>query len=101
MLDIARDTPWQPGGGVNVYPLGDELFLIHTPSGEIHRLNPTGRLVWQLLQHEALTVDELGALLADYFAAPAGVVTDDVATLMGELHRAGLVLTESSRAQAK
>ncbi|WP_311955020.1 PqqD family protein [Halomonas garicola] len=98
---VARDAPWKPGTHVNVYPLGDELFLIHTPSGEIHRLNLTGRLVWQLLQHEALTVNELGELLADYFAAPAGAVTDDVATLMGELHRAGLVIAESSRAQAK
>ncbi|WNK21125.1 PqqD family peptide modification chaperone [Halomonas piscis] len=88
---VDRTVPWRPGAGVSVYPLGEELFLIHAPSGDIHRLNLTGRLVWQLLQHEALAIAELGALLADHFAAPADAVTDDVAGLIQALYGAGLV----------
>lgn len=82
---------WTPGSRVSTYPLGDELFLIHTPSGAIHRLNPTARLVWLLLQQEPLGVDELGAILAEHFQQPPGAVTSDIAGLVGALNNAGLV----------
>lgn len=84
-------TLWKLEPCVNVYPLGDELFLIHTPSGAIHRLNPTGRLVWLLLQQEPLGTDELGAILAEHFQQPTRTVTADIIELVDALYQAGLV----------
>lgn len=91
LLPVERTTLWQHGTGVDTYPLGDELFLIQLSAGVIHRLNHTGRLVWQLLGEEPLAVDELGALLAEHFCRPEAEVGDDVAALMAALHGAGLV----------
>lgn len=91
MPHIDTGTLWTPEPHVNSYPLGDELFLIHAPSGAIHRLNPTGRLAWLLLQQEPLDVEELGAMLAEHFQQPLDTVTADIAGLVGALHAAGLV----------
>ncbi|WP_337133560.1 PqqD family protein, partial [Staphylococcus aureus] len=73
------------------YPLHDELFLIHAPSGEIHRLNATGRAVWTLLEAEALSGEELGELLAEHFRQPREAVTEDVCLLLAGLSDAGLI----------
>ncbi len=92
-MDIG--APWRPASQVNAYPLGDELFLIHVPSGVIHRLNLTGRLVWLLLQQEPLAVDELGALLAEHFHQPVKAVVADITGLMAALQVAGLVVVDA------
>lgn len=85
------ESVWVPTGSVSAYPLGDELFLIHTPSGDIHRLNASGKVVWQLLQHEPLSCHALSDLLAAYFSAPFEAVTADVGALLAALAQAGLV----------
>jgi hypothetical protein len=85
------ESVWVPAGSVSTYPLGDELFLIHTPSGDIHRLNASGRVVWQLLQQEPLSGHALSDLLAAYFSAPLEAVTADVGALMAAMAQAGLV----------
>ncbi|HSH49405.1 MAG TPA: PqqD family protein [Halomonas sp.] len=88
------DSVWMPASGVSAYPLGEELFLIHTASGAIHRLNASGRVVWQLLQQEPLSGHALSDLLAACFDAPLAAVTADVGALMAALAQAGLVVEE-------
>ena len=85
------DGPWAPEQSVLDYPLGEELFLVAVASGAIHRLNPTGRLIWQLLRHEPLAPDELAELLGEYFAQPPARVLEDVQALLAGLAGAGLV----------
>lgn len=85
---------WLPAENVSAYPLAQELFLIHTPSGEIHRLNASGKVVWELLQHEPLSGYALSDVLAAYFNVPLARVTVDVATLIAALAQAQLVTAQ-------
>lgn len=85
------DGPWAPEQSVLDYPLDDELFLVEVASGAIHRLNPTGRLIWQLLRHEPLSPEELAELLGEHFGLPWGGVLEDVQALLAGLAAAGLV----------
>ena len=85
---------WAIANGVSVYPLGDELFLIHPSSGAIHRLNASGKVVWQLLQHEPLSGHALSEVIAVYFNAPLTEVTTDIAHLLMALSQADLVIKQ-------
>lgn len=84
------DGLWVPAEGVLDYPLGEELFLVEVAGGAIHRLNPTGRLVWQLLAHEPLAPLELAELLAEHFGQPLPRVLEDLRELLADLAGAGL-----------
>ncbi|WP_355661158.1 PqqD family protein [Halomonas salifodinae] len=103
MAEAARMTPrrgvecpahgrWRASPNASAHALGDELFLIHRPSGAIHRLNATGHAVWALLAEEALSVDELADCLAEHFDRPLAAVARDLRILMGGLLEAGLVI---------
>lgn len=83
-----------PATTVSVYPLGEELFLIHTLSGAIHKLNSSGRAVWQLLQQEPLSGYELSELLAAHFEVPAPRVETDIAVLLTALAQADLIVLQ-------
>lgn len=98
---------WAPEKSVLAYPLDDELFLVEVASGAIHRLNSTGRLVWQLLRQEPLAAGEIAELLGEYYgneysageycadeysAQPAERVLADVQDLLGRLSAAGLIM---------
>lgn len=86
---------WTPALQVSVYTVGDELFLIHTSTGAIHRLNVSGKLAWQLLHHEPLSGDAISAVLAEYFAMPVERVQTDIAMLLAALVQAGLVVADA------
>lgn len=88
------NSVWQPATYISTYPLGEELFLIHTPSGTIHRLNSTGKLVWQLLQQEALSSLELSEVLASYFNAALETVLTDVQELIAAMAQTGLITAQ-------
>ncbi|ART82916.1 hypothetical protein CBP31_10000 [Oceanisphaera profunda] len=85
---------WSAQHAVTAYPLGDELFLINTTSGAIHRLNSSGKIAWQLLQQQPLSGHDLSDVMASYFKAPLAAVTADVATLLTALAQAGLVTNQ-------
>lgn len=85
------DKVWAVRQEVSAYPLGEELFLIHSSSGDIHRLNTSGKVAWQLLQHEPLSGHALSDVLAAYFDAPHAAVATDVVALLTALAQAGLV----------
>lgn len=83
---------WATASGVTTYPLGDELFLIHTVSGAIHRLNSSGKVAWQLLQHEAMYGHELSQIIASHFDAPLAQVSSDIAALLAVLAQVELII---------
>lgn len=89
---------WSAAQGVKVYPLDDDLFLIHARSGEIYRLNASGKLAWQLLQHEPLSGLALADVLAAYFKAPLAEVSTDIAQLLTALAQTGLIVAAPSAA---
>lgn len=88
----ALELVWTLKLSVIHYPLGEELFLIHTLSGAIHRLNASGKLAWQLLQQQTLSGYELSDIIADYFQAPLAEVTLDISTLLAALAQADLIV---------
>lgn len=71
-------------------PDGAVLFA---PETEVYfSLNAVGALVWDLLGEHCASLDELCARVVEAFPdAPADLVRDDVAALLGELRSAGLV----------
>ena len=69
---------WMPAAQVSVYPVGDELFLIQTQTGAIHRLNTSGALAWQLLQHEPLSAEAISEVLAMHFSMPKATLKADI-----------------------
>lgn len=92
LFDLA--TVWLAARGVRDYPLGDELFLIHTSSGAIHRLNASGKVAWQLLQCEPLSGHALSDIVAAYFNVPLAEVATDIARLLMALSQADLVIKQ-------
>ena len=85
------DELWMPGATVLEYPLEEELFLVAATDGAIHRLNPSGRVIWQLLRQESLSAYELAELLSEHYAQPLEEVLVDVQELLGRLANAGLI----------
>ena len=84
-------TLWEPTQNVSRYEVGEELFLIQTCSGVIHRLNNTGKAVWQLLQQEPLTGQELSEVLAESFDVDLALVQSDIPPLLAALEQAELI----------
>ncbi len=82
------DSIWLPAEGVSTYSLGEELFLIHPATGDIHRLNASGKIAWQLLQYEPLLGHALSDVIAAYFSAPLDTVTADMGVLLTALSQA-------------
>lgn len=96
LFDLAK--VWTPAQAVNVYALDEELFLINAASGDIYRLNTSGKLAWQLLQHEPLSGQALADVLAAYFKAPLAEVSTDIAQLLTALAQTGLIVEAPSAA---
>ena len=85
---------WIAQCGVSAYELGAELFLIHTKSGAIHRLNATGKIAWQLLQ-QAISGLELSELIASHFQVPLEQVSTDITALLAALAQTNLIAQPS------
>ena len=83
---------WMPAAQVSVYPVGDELFLIQTQTGAIHRLNTSGALAWQLLQHEPLSAEAISEVLAMHFSMPKATLKADIQQLLAALMHAELIV---------
>lgn len=90
-LQQMLENNWSVQPQVSAYPLGEELFLIHTASGAIHRLNASGKIVWQLLQQEPLSGLMLSEVLAKHYRTPLETVTADISNLINALAQSGLI----------
>jgi len=91
-LDRGDQRYWRACQTAHEYPLGDELFVIVEEGGAIHRMNMTSRAAWALLQHEALTMEELSQTLVAFFM-PVSLeqVRRDMAELLGQCLAVGLI----------
>lgn len=67
-----------------------ETLVYQRQTGEVHRLDPVGAIVWRLLDGQS-TVDELVDDLAAAFEVDAGVVRGDVGALLARLEEARLL----------
>lgn len=70
--------------------MGDEVLVYHRQTGQVHRLDPIGAIVWQYLDGET-TIEALAGDLASAFGADPGVVQRDVVQLLGRLGQAFLL----------
>jgi hypothetical protein len=70
--------------------LDGECVLYDEARDELHRLNGTASVVWQLCDGTT-TVEQLVGELADAYGAPREVIEGDVTTLLGELAMQGLL----------
>lgn len=68
--------------------------MIHPSSGDIHRLNASGKVAWQLLQQEPLSGHALSDVIAAYFNAPITKVRKDIASLLNALAHAKLIVEQ-------
>ena len=82
-----------PAPGVMFQPLDDGAVLFSPDSEVYFGLNHVGAAIWELLPPETDSVEALCTALAERYpdAAPAALA-DDVARLLGDLGREGLVV---------
>ena len=75
----------------------DELVIMELESQAIITLNPTGRLVWEMLEGAA-TFDEILALIGDAFPdEDKDSLKTDIQAVLDTLIEARLVISESSK----
>lgn len=70
--------------------LDDETVLLNLQSEEYYSLDDVGSRIWELIDGTRTTAQIVDAIAAEYGADPALVATD-VADLLDELSREGLV----------
>ena len=75
---------------LTVVELDGEAVIYDDESGELHHLNPTATIVFNLLDGSA-TIKELSAEIADAFAQPADEVERQVRTLLREFRKVNLL----------
>lgn len=79
--------------------LEGETLVYHRRTGEVHRLDAVGSIVWRFLDGRA-TVHELVTDLSAAFEMDAGVVRRDVDALLERLAR-GHLLTDGPPAEPR
>jgi Coenzyme PQQ synthesis protein D (PqqD) len=70
--------------------VGTEIVLMTLESGECLGLGETGSDVWRLIGTPT-RMDSLVVSLSKIYSAPEGVIEQDVAELIGDMARRGLV----------
>lgn len=97
-IDIDLNFRPQRGGTVRTSEFGEEVMLIGEHAAFV--LNPTGSVVWRLLDGED-SVGQLVAELSEAFEVDAAVVTEGVMALLRDLGGAGLLEGVSPPAPAR
>ena len=71
-------------------PVGDELVVYHQRLATSHVLDSVSALLWQCIDGVG-TLHEIFADLADAFAQPLDAIVSDLATVVAEWKRDGLI----------
>lgn len=71
--------------------LHDELVMMDIDKGKYFALNPVATRIWDLLENP-LAIDELCTLLLEEYEVSIEQCTEEVAELLKEMVRLGLVL---------
>ncbi|MFA6219978.1 MAG: PqqD family protein [Erythrobacter sp.] len=67
-----------------------EVLIVDLDGGELFSLSGTAREIWRLIDGRR-TENEIAAVLADRFDAPARRITDDVVALVERLVQTAMV----------
>ena len=86
-------TRFEPSPNVLFRELGDDLVLLDLQSSKYFNLNKTGAAIWQLLS-EKKDQSSISRNLAEQFGVDEKQAQADVAELLGQLLRAGLIAAE-------
>ena len=81
-LRRSPDTAWQR--------IGDEAVVMNLAESRVLGLNPTGALVWSLLEER--DEDGLAEAVAEQFAIDTEAAREDIRTFLGLLRERGLVV---------
>lgn len=73
-----------PAPNAVVVAVGDEAIVVDEDRGHLHLLNPSGALVWSLLDGRS-SVDDICVDLADAFGSAVETVRGDVGALVQRL----------------
>ena len=76
--------------------LDDGAVVINYQTGYYFSLNQSGTLIWEWLGQRAMTLDELSASLAKEFELQKEDVTSQVANLLNDLVKEGLLIAGES-----
>jgi len=68
----------------------DAAVVYHLGTGEVHRLDAVGSVIWQFLDGQT-SVDDLAADFGQAFEVDPDVVRGDIENLLGRLGQAGLL----------
>ncbi len=86
-------TRIKPSPDVLFRELGDDLVLLDLQASKYFSLNKTGALIWQLLS-ENQDQSSIARNLADRYGVDEEKAQSDVAELLDQLLRAGLISAE-------
>jgi hypothetical protein len=74
---------------------GEGAVLLHTETGAYHRLNPTGAIIWRMLEGPA-RLDELERRLRSGLDEPGVILAADLAAYIADLAGRDLVHLDAS-----
>jgi PqqD family protein of HPr-rel-A system len=83
------DRP-SPSPAALLMEAGDAQIVFDRASGGVHVLNPTGALVWQVLDGQG-TIDEIAADISEVFGIERAEALEQVSDLARQLGTAGLL----------
>lgn len=83
-------TPLRRRRDVIAQRVGETAVLVNLRSNRIYELNATGARVWELLETET-TVEHVVEALTLEFEAPRVSLAEEVAQIVSDLRREGLV----------
>jgi hypothetical protein len=75
--------------------VADEVMLLDFERGVYYGLDPVGSRIWELLA-EGKTVDEVVDTMSAEYDAGESTLRTDVANLIADLEKNGLVVTETT-----
>ncbi|UHD17151.1 HPr-rel-A system PqqD family peptide chaperone [Thiocapsa bogorovii] len=76
--------------GLTYRDLDGELIVLDAATGYIHQMNPTGALIWRLLDG-GTSIESIETRLSDEFDLDAEEARRDVLGFVEQLQRAGLL----------
>lgn len=76
--------------GLTCRYLDGELIVLDASTGYVHQMNPTGALIWELLD-EGASIESIQTCIAHDFNLDQNAAKRDVFGFVGQLQRAGLL----------
>ena len=71
--------------------VSNEAVVLQMQRGLYHGMNPVGSFIWEQLQQQPRTMNEIIALVTNKYEVDARKATDDVMQFLQSLHEAALI----------